>query len=278
MMLRVDSHQHFWKFTEEDYGWIDVEEKVIRKDFLPSQLSTVLTNNNIDACVAVQARQSLEETNWLLELAANNTFIKGVVGWIDIKADDLELQLAAFNGNSTLKGFRHVLQGEPDPNFMLEDKFISGLHTLQKFGYCYDLLIFAHQLPQAIELAKKVPSLSIVVDHIAKPKIADGSDFMQWKNAIQEIAQFENIYCKVSGMVTEADVGNWKNSDFTPYLDTIFSTFSASRVMFGSDWPVCLLGGSYTDIKQIVEDYVKANYAEAYDQVFGVNAVKFYQL
>lgn len=277
-MLKIDSHQHFWQFTEQDYGWIGEEDKVIKRDFLPAQLSELLLENNIDGCVTVQARQSLEETHWLIELAEQNDFIKGVVGWIDLKADDLDTQLAGYQSKPSLKGFRHVLQGEPDPNFMLETNFVRGLNTLAKLGYRYDLLIFAHQLPQALELVKQVPDLNIVVDHIAKPQIASGQGFDKWQSAMLSLGKQQNVYCKVSGMVTEADVKNWQASDFTAYLDTVFTAFGAGRVMFGSDWPVCLLGGTYSDIKQIVVDYVQSNYPDAFDQVFGINAVEFYQL
>lgn len=277
-MLKIDSHQHFWNFTEKDYGWIGEEDKAIKMDFLPTQLSEVLKQNDIDGCVAVQARQSEEETRWLVELAEKHNFVKGVVGWIDLKAEDLEQQLGSYKNTKCLKGFRHVLQGEPDPNFMLEASFISGLNTLNKLGYRYDLLIFAHQLPQALELVKQVPNLPIVIDHIAKPQISNDEGFEEWQSAMLSMGQFNNVYCKVSGMVTEADVKNWQASDFKIYLDTVFKAFGVNRVMFGSDWPVCLLGGSYSDIKQIVVDYVQSHCPTAFDQIFGTNAVEFYQL
>lgn len=277
-MLKVDAHQHFWRFTEEDYGWIGEEDKVLKKDFLPEQLSILLKENDMDACVAVQARQSIEETNWLIELADQYNFIKGVVGWLDLKADDLEQQLLGYKDKPCLKGFRHVLQAEPDPNFMLDPKFIRGLHILEKHGYCYDLLIFAHQLPHALKLVKQVPNLKIVIDHIAKPQIASGTGFKEWQVIMNELAEFPNVYCKVSGMVTEADLKNWQPSDFTPYLNAVFNAFGTSKVMFGSDWPVCLLGGSYSDIKNIVVDYLQPNCSDNFDDVFGTNAVKFYQL
>ncbi|WP_158968926.1 amidohydrolase [Paraglaciecola sp. L3A3] len=277
-MLKIDSHQHFWVFTEQDYGWIGEEEQVIKQDFLPEQLSGLLTENNFDGCIAVQARQTIEETNWLVELAENNNFVKGVVGWINLKADDLTQQLSQYQNTPCIKGFRHVLQGETDPNFMLESKFVRGLNTLAQLGYRYDLLIFAHQLPQALQLVKLVPNLNIVVDHIAKPTIKSGLAFDEWQTAMLALGQYENVYCKVSGMVTEADPKNWQKSDFTPYLDTVFHAFGENRIMFGSDWPVCLLGGSYVDIKQIVVEYVESHCPEAFDKIFGTNAVEFYQL
>lgn len=277
-MLKVDSHQHFWTFSEEDYGWISEHEKVLKQDYWPEHLQQVLQGNNIDACVAVQARQSLIETKWLVKLSEKHDFIKGVVGWIDIKADNLSEQLKQFSSTSRLKGFRHVLQGEPDPYFMLDTDFVRGLNILADQGYTYDLLVFAHQLPQALQLIKQVPNLNIVVDHIAKPQIKAGLGFDEWQLAMRELGQNKNVYCKVSGMVTEADPNNWSNSDFEPYLQTVFAAFGPDKVMFGSDWPVCLLGGSYSDIKQIVAEYVQSHYAQQYDQVFGSNAVYFYQL
>ncbi|MDU0355108.1 amidohydrolase family protein [Paraglaciecola aquimarina] len=277
-MLKIDSHQHFWHFTEKDYGWIGDDEKAIKQDFLPNHLSSLLAENNIDGCVAVQARQSLEETNWLIELAESHNFIKGVVGWIDLKSADLAQQLDGYRLKKCLKGFRHVLQGEPDPNFMLDPTFVRGLNTLAGLGYRYDLLIFSHQLPQALELVKQVPTLQIVVDHIAKPKIKEGLEFNQWKDLMLALGKYQNISCKVSGMVTEADPNDWNKRDFIPYLDTVFQAFGEDRIMFGSDWPVCLLGGTYSDIKQIVAEYVESTCPQAFDKIFGMNAIKFYQL
>jgi L-fuconolactonase len=276
--MKIDSHQHFWHFTEKDYGWIDPSQQIIRRDFLPVDLNPILQANNLDGCVAVQARQSDIETKWLLELASANDTIKGVVGWIDIAADDLDDQLAQYSDAKKLKGFRHVLQDETEPGFMLRPEFIRGLNTLQKHNYKYDLLIFSHQLVEAHSLVKQLPELSIVVDHIAKPEIATGENFSQWASNIRSLSAYPNVMCKVSGMVTEADLENWQPKDFYPYLDVIFEAFGPGRVMFGSDWPVCLLGGSYDSIKQIVSDYVENKYQHHFDQVFGNNAALFYQL
>lgn len=276
--MKVDSHQHFWKYSPVEYDWIGENEHVIKRDFLPNDLASTLSLAKLDKCVAVQARQTDEETQWLLELADKNDIIAGVVGWIDLRADDLSAQLSQYKNNSKLKGFRHVLQGEPEPGFMLAPNFVRGLKTIEAHHYTYDLLIFAHQLPQAIELVKQFDSMPFVVDHIAKPKIIDHSDFLTWKDGLETLATFKNVYCKVSGMVTEADVKHWQPSDFERYLTVVFNAFGPDRIMFGSDWPVCLLGGEYQRIKQIVDDFVEINYPEHVAKIFGENAVKFYSL
>lgn len=276
--MHIDAHQHFWQYTDEDYGWIGENEQIIKRDFLPEHLLPVLQQNQIDGCVAVQARQTLEETQWLLALAKKHHFIKGVVGWVDIRSEHLIDQLNQFSNESKLKGFRHVLQDEADPDFMLQDAFIRGLQLIAQHEYVYDLLIFSHQLPQAIKLIKTLPQLPMVIDHIAKPNIATGEGFALWEANIQTIAQHKHVYCKVSGMVTEADVNAWEKGDFTRYLDVIFAAFGTERIMYGSDWPVCLLGGDYKEIKTIVEDYLTQYCPNAKKQVFGLTAEKFYSL
>ncbi|WP_440876011.1 amidohydrolase family protein [Thalassotalea sp. PLHSN55] len=276
--MKIDAHQHFWQYSSQEYGWIGETEKAIKRDFLPEHLSPILAENNLQGCVAVQARQTDEETQWLLSLAKQNSLIKGVVGWIDLRADNLASQLSYYEGSSLLKGFRHVLQDEPDPAFMLQHEFIRGLALIADNDYSYDLLVFAHQLPQTIALVNKLPPMRLVVDHIAKPDIASGEGFQQWQKHITELAAVPYVFCKVSGMVTEADHQQWQQSHFTQYLDTIFNAFGPERIMFGSDWPVCLLASQYQEVKKIVSDYVQANYPDHVDQVFGLNACKFYKL
>lgn len=276
--MNIDAHQHFWLFNEEDYGWIGKHQSVIRRDFLPETLLPIYKQNNIDACVAVQARQSEKETRWLIKLAQQHQFIKAVVGWIDLKAVDLAEQLTHYQAFPMLKGFRHVLQDEADSQFMLDKDFIQGLKLLAEFGYRYDLLILAKQLPQANELLQHLPQLPIVLDHIGKPSIETGEDFDQWQRGINTLASYQNAYCKVSGMVTETDVNNWQEKDFNQYLDVIFNAFGPERIMYGSDWPVCLLGGKYEAIKAIIENYVEKNYPQYKQAVFGGNAKTFYQI
>ncbi|WP_111977370.1 amidohydrolase family protein [Algibacillus agarilyticus] len=276
--MKIDAHQHFWHYTEADYGWISAEQGVLQRDFLPEDLAHVLNQSKLEGCIAVQARQTLIETNWLLDLAQEYAFIKGVVGWIDLKSKNLTEQLTDYKANAKLVGFRHVLQDEIDPNFMLEEAFIAGLKTIEAENYTYDLLIFSHQLPQACELAKQFTKLPIVIDHIAKPKIGNQQEFAAWQLGINTLAKHDNVYCKVSGMVTEADVNNWTQEDFTPYLTAVFDAFGPSRIMFGSDWPVCLLGGEYPQIKDIVSDFVNQYYPTHFDAVFGENAARFYKI
>lgn len=276
--MKIDAHQHFWNFDEEDYSWIGEKEAVLKQDFLPKDLAPILKANNIDGCIAVQARQTIEETRWLLKLAEENSIVKGVIGWIDIKSIDLESQLREFSENKLLKGFRHVLQDEPDPNFMLDAKFVNGLKTLAASNFCYDILVFSHQLPQTLALVKQLPEMKLVVDHIAKPKIGDIADRENWYKYMSELAKHDHIYCKVSGMVTETKSQSWVQSDFKYYLESVFKLFGPERIMFGSDWPVCLLSAQYEIVKQIVGDFVDINFPQFNDAIFGNNARQFYGL
>lgn len=276
--MKIDAHQHFWLFNEKEYDWIGEDQQVLRRDFKPNDLLEELKREGMNKSIAVQARQSIEETDWLLQLANQHPHIAGVVGWIDLKATDIDSQVQTYLTNPLLKGFRHVLQGEADPHFMLDPQFIKGLRCLEKHHLSYDILIFAKQLPATIELAKQLPKLRLVVDHIAKPNIKTHEDFDVWAQGMRELAQCEHVYCKVSGMVTEADVNQWANDDFTRYLAVVFEAFGPERVMYGSDWPVCLLGGSYREIKNIVGDYVESHYPNYADHVFGLTAAKFYQV
>ncbi|GAA6204560.1 amidohydrolase family protein [Thalassotalea sp. SU-HH00458] len=276
--MRIDAHHHLWQYNPEEYDWIDDSMVVLKKNFLIEELQQTLANNHIDGSIAVQARQSIEETNWLLSLANSSAEIKGVVGWIDLKSETLNHQLKQCKSHKKLVGFRHVIQGETDPDFMRNDKFIHGLKALAEHGYCYDLLIYAHQLPSAIEMLAKVPDLRVVIDHIAKPNIKTGDEFSRWQYGMKTLAKNPNVYCKVSGMVTEADWQNWQYENFVPYLDTIFQYFGENRVMFGSDWPVCLVAGDYSKVKQIIHDYLSNKNQQTIGNVFGLNAAKFYQL
>lgn len=273
----IDSHQHFWKYDPVRLGWINEEMSILKRDFLPADLALVYQDAGVDACVAVQAEQSEEETNFLLRLADQNDFIKGVVGWVDLRSPDLFERLLHYHSFPKLKGFRHVVQSEPDPNFMLGPDFQRGIEQLHQYGFTYDILIFPNQLHAAIETVKNFPNQKFVIDHIAKPYIKAGK-IKEWAANMEAIARFPNVMCKISGMVTEADWSNWKTQDFTPYLDVVFQAFSSQRLMFGSDWPVCLLGGSYLEVKNILANYLQ-NLSET-DQanIWGLNAAHFYQL
>lgn len=274
--MRIDSHQHFWNYDPHKHSWIDDSMSVLKKDFLPHQLELTLKENNFNGCVAVQADTSVNETTYLLQLADEHSFIKGVVGWVNLLSDDLVDQLDQFSKNSLFKGVRHVLQSEPD-GFMLQKGFLIGIQHLKKYNLTYDILIFPHQLKEAIQFVKKNPDQPFVLDHLAKPYIKKG-EINGWKDDITELASFENVCCKVSGMVTEADWKQWKEDDFKHYLDTVFEAFGTKRLLFGSDWPVCLLASDYNKVVQLVENYIRQFSKEEQNDVMGKNAVKFYNL
>jgi L-fuconolactonase len=276
-MPKIDAHQHFWIFDPVKDSWINDDMLVIKRDFLPADLFPVLEQNGIDGCVAVQASQFEQETDFLLNLAAENDFIKGVVGWVDLKADDLEEKLQDYKQNSILKGFRHVLQAEPDKKYMLQPEFKKGIAALQKHGYTYDILIYPEHLPYAAQLAGDFPDQRFVVDHLAKPNIKD-QEINDWKKDIQALAKHENVHCKISGMLTEADWQSWKTADFIPYLDVVFNAFGINRVMFGSDWPVCLLAGGYKRTTEIMQMYCAQLSQNEQDLFWGENATSFYSL
>ena len=274
--INIDSHQHFWQYDTVTHDWINEEMRVIRKDFLPSDLLPLLQQNNISGCVAVQADQSEKETDFLIQLAKENIFIKGVVGWVDLRAEDIRERLSHYQHAKIVKGFRHILQGE-DPAFMLRSDFLKGIAALHEFGFTYDILIFPKHLPAALELVKQFPDQPFVIDHMAKPFIKSGL-IEEWKKCIVAIAQFPNVYCKVSGMVTEADWKNWKKEDITPYLDIIVNNFGMKRLLYGSDWPVCLVAGSYEKMMGLVRDYFSSFSSTEQELIFGRNASQFYQL
>jgi len=275
-MMRIDSHQHFWRYEPAQYPWIR-SDWPLRRNFLPKHLAPLLRGRALDGCVAVQARQSLEETRWLLGLASEHSFIKGIVGWVDLRSENLTEQLTAFANHPRFAGVRHVVQDEPDNNFLLRRKVVRGIGELRFFDLAYDLLIYPHQLPAAIQLVRKFPGQRFVLDHMAKPYIKR-KGLWPWAAHIGELAQCSNVFCKVSGMVTEADWSRWKNADFTPYLDVIFEAFTPRRIMYGSDWPVCLLSAGYERVCDLVADYCQRLSSAEQDRVFGGTAAEFYHL
>lgn len=274
--MTFDSHQHFWRYQPVKHAWMTDEMRNIQKDFLPADLEGLLKQHQIDGCVTVQVDQTEEENHFMLSLASQHDFIKGVVGWIDLRAEGLEERLQFFRLFPKLKGFRHIVQGEPK-GFLKDQKFINGVRKLSKYNFTYDLLIYHYQLEDALAFVHHLPDVKIVVDHLAKPSIRTGEK-THWELNMAALATFENVYCKVSGMVTEADVLNWKPDHFTPYLDEIFESFGASRVMYGSDWPVCLLAASYDQQYSIVKNYVSQLSTSEKQLVFGENAKRFYNL
>jgi len=276
-MPRIDSHQHFWKFDSVRDSWINEEMLVIRKDFLPSDLAEHLQRNDFDGSVVVQSHQSEEENMFQLSNAEQNDFIKGVVGWVDLQANRIEERLAFYSLFKKMKGFRHVLQGETQRDVMLSPKFMNGISKLERFGFTYDILIFQDQLQYIPEFVAVFPNQKFVIDHIAKPNIRD-KDINQWKEGIEAIAKYENVHCKISGMVTEADWQNWKQEDFTNYLDVVVNAFGINRIMYGSDWPVCLLAAEYDKQLSVLKNYFSSFSQQEQELFFGDNATQFYNL
>jgi len=273
----IDAHQHFWQFDPVRDNWINEEMAIIQHDFLPQQLEKILSENGIDGSVIVQSDQSEKENEFQLNNAARYDFIRGVVGWVDLQATDIEEKLLYYQQFKKLKGFRHVLQGEPQRDLMLQPAFKNGIGLLNKYGFSYDVLIFPDQLKYAAQLAAAFPDQPFVIDHIAKPKIKDGL-IADWKKDIFSLAAHENVVCKISGMVTEADWKNWRAEEFTPYLDTIVAAFGTDRIMYGSDWPVCLVAADYAKTKQIVDDYFSQFSADEQAAFYGKTASAFYKL
>jgi len=272
--MKIDAHQHFWKYEADQYPWIPVGSP-LHRDWLPSDLAALQAPLGFEGSVAVQARQSLEESRWLLELSDADPRIKAVVGWVDLRADNVSDDLAKLSQHPKFKGVRHVVQEEADDNFMLGETFMRGIGALHAFGLTYDILIYPKQLPAAIKLVEKFPNQPFVLDHIAKPNIREGTR-SPWREQIRELAKLPNILCKVSGMVTEADHKQWKADDFKPYLDVVFEAFGVERLMVGSDWPVCLFAASYAQSLMLTEDYTRDFFALEKAGFFGDNCARFY--
>ena len=275
--MNIDSHQHFWRYDAVRDAWITDAMAVLKRDFLPEHLAPELDANGVDASIAVQADQSENETIYLLGLAEKNPGIAGVVGWVDLRARDVGQRLEHFSRFPKLRGFRHIAQSEPDDRFLVQDQFVAGVAQLRTFGFTYDILTYPKQLPAAIELATRLPGQRFVVDHLAKPEIKSAKT-APWAAEMKEIARNRNVFCKLSGLVTEADWNRWKADDFKPYLDVIFEAFTPDRLMFGSDWPVCLLAATYRQVKQLITDYVKGFSRSDQQNIFGGNASRFYGL
>jgi len=273
--MKIDAHQHFWRYDPQRDSWITPEMAILRRDFLPADLAGDLRSNDVQACIAVQADQSEAETTFLLELAERNPEICGVVGWVDIRSNGLPGRLEYFSRFPKLVGFRHIVQAEPDDRFLLREDFLRGVAMLSEFGFTYDILIYPKQLPAAVEFVRRLPAQEVVLDHMAKPLIKSG-EIRQWTAQIKTMAELPNVHCKVSGLVTEAEWKKWKPADFKPYLDVVFEAFGAQRLMFGSDWPVCLLSGTYANVKALVEEYMSGFSQTDRDAVFGLNASRFY--
>jgi len=275
--MRIDAHQHFWVYDQSEYAWIDDSMASLRRDFLPNDLKIELGRKGFQGSVAVQVRQTLEETRWLLELATDASFILGVVGWVDLRSSNVRSQLEAFAGNPKLVGIRHIVQSEPNDRFLLQPEFLRGISLLEEFDLAYDLLIYPKHLPVAAEFVRRFPRQRFVLDHLAKPPIKSGS-LRPWERGMRELGTLPNVFCKLSGLVTEADWQNWKPEHIVPYMDVAFETFGPRRLMIGSDWPVCTLAASYTRAIDLVESYLSQHATEVQDAALGENAQQFWKL
>ena len=275
--MYIDSHQHFWIYNPVEYDWIDESMAALRRDFLPHDLTPELEANDFHGSIAVQARQTSEETRWLLGLAERSPSILGVVGWADLRSPDIRSQLKALTQNPKLVGIRHIVQSEPDDRFLLQPDFLRGVSTLEEFGLAYDILIYTRHLPVAAEFVQHFPRQRFVLDHMAKPPIKSGN-IDEWANGIRRLAEFPNLCCKLSGLVTEADWGSWEPEQIIPFLDVAFESFGPNRLMIGSDWPVCLVAASYTQTIEVVKTYLIGQKPEHREAVLGGTADRFWRL
>ena len=274
--MAIDSHVHFWKYNKAEFPWIDGNMKILQKDYLPLDLELTLKRNNVNGCIAVQAAPAEVETRFLAELANTHSIIKGVVGWTDLKADNVEKKLSELKEYPSIVGIRHIVQSEPD-DFLYDEKFRAGISLLKKFGYTYDLLIYPKQLKATVDFVRAFPEQSFILDHCAKPDVKN-KEMEEWRKGITDLAMFPNVSCKLSGLITETRWKEWSPSDFYPYLDVVFESFGIERLMWGSDWPVMLLSGIYVQWKSLLEKYMENYFPEEKEAVFGMNALKIYRL
>jgi L-fuconolactonase len=275
MPLKLDSHQHFWKYSDAEYGWID--DSALRRDFLPDDLHKELKSAGLDGAISVQARQTLAETEWLLTLADQNAFLKGVVGWVPLTSPSVERDIERFAARKKLKAVRHVVQDEKDDRYILREDFNAGVSLLDKHGLAYDILIFDRHLPYAIQFVDRHPKQRFIVDHIAKPGIRDGV-VLPWRDNLREMAKRPNVWCKISGVVTEADHKHWTEAQLRFYIDTAIDAFSPKRVMFGSDWPVCLSATTYATWAALMHRATKHFSASERASIFGGAAAEAYKI
>ena len=277
MMRRIDAHHHLWRYTPQEYGWLDESMSALRRDFLPKDLVAAMATAGMDGSVAVQARQTMEETRWLLRLADECEAIEGVVGWAPIAGEDFPGVMEEFEERPKLKGLRHVIQGEKDENYILREDFNSGIRAMLGSGLVYDILIYERHLPQTIEFVDEHPEQVFVLDHIAKPMIREGLT-EPWAVRMRELGRRENVWCKVSGMVTEADWSAWTPASLKPYLDVVVEAFGPQRLMAGSDWPVCLVACEYGRWFDVLREYFAGFSETEKDAVFGGTAAEVYDL
>jgi L-fuconolactonase len=274
---RIDAHQHFWQYNPSEYAWMGRGMESLRRDRLPADLAPLLQASGVSGTVAVQARQTIEESWWLLQLAEAHSFILGVVGWVDLRSPQVDRDLDALAAHPRFVGVRHVVQDEPDDQFVLGDDFMRGIGKLARHKLRYDLLLYPRQLPAATRLVERFPDQPFILDHLAKPFVKD-HELEPWASGIRRLAQRPNVACKISGMVTEADWKNWRPADFTPYLDIVFESFGTTRLMVGSDWPVCTLAGDYGLVMNLAGDYISRLSRDEQDAVWSANPRRWYGL
>ena len=273
----IDSHQHFWRYEKEKHAWIDDGMAVIRRDFLPEDLEPIYENFGVAGCIAVQADQNVKENDFLLNQAKNQDFIKGIIGWLDLRSDRLNEDLEYYASYHLMKGYRHIVQGESDPLFLLRKEFLRGIGELQKRGLIYEILVVPHQLPVVLEFVKQFPNITFVLDHMAKPYIKDGY-FSSWALLMKELGIIQNVCCKVSGLITEADYQAWTQQEIIPYIDVVLESFGPERILYGSDWPVCLVAGNYGKVLQLAKEFSKKLSNEEQQLFFYKNAQRIYDL
>jgi L-fuconolactonase len=276
-MRRIDAHQHFWHYDPVEYGWIDGTMAALQRDFLPDHLEPELRAAGFDACIAVQARQTLAETRGLLEMADRHAFIAGVVGWVDLQAADVRAQLEPFVGRPKLVGLRHIVQAEPDERFLLRPEFLRGMAVLRDVGLAYDILVYPRHLPVAVEFAQRLEGQRLVLDHLGKPDIRRG-EIQEWRRHLRALAAGGHVMAKLSGLVTEADWRGWTPDQIRPYLDVAFECFGYERLMVGSDWPVCTVAADYGRTMRVVTDYLRDRPSLERDMVLGGNAARLWRL
>lgn len=275
--MRIDAHQHFWDMSRLTYSWMPSEPSPLRRNYLPSDLKPILEAHRFDGSVVVQAHHSLDEARWLLQLAQENDFIKGVVGWVDLTDPHVGNSLDELQRSPHFRGVRHLVHDEPDPRWLLRPDVLQGLAELERRGVPYDLLLRPMHLPLVPVLADKLPSLQMVIDHIAKPSISTG-EFDNWARMMEAVFPIRNLYCKLSGMITEAAWHNWSASDLRPYVTFVLQGFGPERVMFGSDWPVCLLAGTWKEVLAACTQAMGPRSVEVREQILGATAMRFYRL
>ena len=274
--MKIDAHQHFWYYEPEDYGWISEAMPQLQRDLLPEDLQPLLEQAGFEGCIAVQARQSEDETDFLVTLSQEFSFIRGIVGWVDLQDPGVRERLQYYRQFRAVRGFRHIVQDEPDERFLVGEDFLRGVRMLGEFGYTYDILVYEKHLPVVVEFLEKCPDQPFVLDHLGKPEIPKGMS-ERWREGIRAIAAHQNVSCKLSGLVTEADWQHWTPDDFRPFLEHALEAFGPDRLMIGSDWPVCLLEArDYAQVTGIVEDFISPLPAADQEKILGLNAARFY--